>query len=320
MPLSRCPADSRIPVLVIFAPTACGKTALAEELFGGSSLFRFKGQAEVISADSQAVYKGLDIGTAKPSASQRAEIPYHLIDTASPQEQFSLGHFMEAADRLCGEIWSRKNIPVVLGGTGFYIRNFLLGAPAAPESRPEIRSQIQNRLASAGREALYAELEIVDPASAKKISPHDGYRICRALEVFYSCGTPLSSFALPSKLRSRYSFCTLVLHRSIEELRLRISSRVEQMFAQGLEQEVERLRKNGITEDCPAMKAIGYREFFIEGLSPAQIKERIKTDSCRYARKQCAFMRGIPGAVSADADDKEKIREIVLRFFSSWLL
>lgn len=320
MPLSRCRADGCLPVLVIFAPTACGKTALAEELFGQGSLFRFKGRAEVISADSQAVYKGLDIGTAKPSAVQRSEIPYHLIDVACPQEQFSLGNFMEAADRLCGEIWSRGKIPVVLGGTGFYIRNFLLGAPCTPESRSEIRSQIRQKLACAGAEALFAELEIVDPAYAEKISVHDEYRICRALEVFYSCGKPLSSFLLPSQLRSGYDFCTLVLSRPAQELCRRIDARVEQMFEQGLVQEVARLRRNGVTADCPAMKAIGYSEFFISGLSLSQIKERIKTDSRRYAKKQRAFMRGIPGAVTVSADDKETIRNVVSSFFSSWLL
>lgn len=308
-----------IPVIVVFAPTACGKTALAEDLFGKSSSFVFKGKAEVISADSQAVYRGLDIGTAKPSKKEREELAFHLIDIAEPQEQFGLGDFLEAADSLCAQIWSKKKIPVVTGGTGFYIRNFLLGPPSTPESRPEIRAQIKQRLSDLGKESLYAELKIVDPASAKKININDEYRLCRALEIFYSCGKPLSSFSLPCKLRSQYNFCTLILNRSREELYERIDLRVEKMFEAGLAQEVEALKKSGLTKDSPAMKAIGYSEFFMDGLSLEQIKEKIKFNSHRYAKKQYTFMRGIPGAIVVQADDKERIKKIILDFISSVL-
>lgn len=309
-----------IPVIVVFAPTACGKTALAEDLFGKSSSFVFKGKAEVISADSQAVYKGLDIGTAKPTKEEQQEIPFHLIDVASPQEQFGLGKFLESADSLCAQIWRRKKIPLVIGGTGFYIRNFLLGSPSTPESRPEIREQIKQKLADLGKESLYAELKIVDPVSAKKININDEYRICRALEIFYSCEKPLSSFSLPCELRKQYKFCTLILNRSREELYKRIDLRVEKMFEAGLAHEVEVLKKSGLTKDSPAMKAIGYSEFFIEGLSLEQIKEKIKFNSHRYAKKQYTFMRGIPEACIVDADDKEKIKQIISSFLSSVLL
>ena len=309
-----------IPVIVVFAPTACGKTALAEDLFGKGSSFVFKGKAEVISADSQAVYKGLDIGTAKPTKEEQQEIPFHLIDVANPQEQFGLGDFLESADSLCAQIWSRKKIPLIIGGTGFYIRNFLLGPPSTPESRPEIRAQIKQKLCDLGKESLYAELKIVDSESAKRININDEYRICRALEVFYSCGKPLSSFRLPCRLRNQYKFCTLILNRSREELYKRIDLRVEKMFELGLAHEVEGLKKSGLTKDSPAMKAIGYSEFFIDGLSLEKIKEKIKFDSHRYAKKQYTFMRGIPEACIVDADDKEKIKQIISSFLSSVLL
>lgn len=310
------PSADITPVIVIFAPTACGKTALAGELFGRSSRFDFKGKAEAVSADSQAVYTELEIGTAKPSKEERAELPYHLVDFVSPEKQFGLGDFMENADSACRSIWSRKKIPLVIGGTGFYIRNFLLGSPETPQSRPEIRRMIREKLVWQGKDGIFAELENVDPVSAKKISRNDEYRICRALEIFYSCGKPLSSFSVSENLRKEYDFCTIILNRPREELYKRIDFRVEKMFQDGLAEEVDALKKKGFSEKTPAMKAIGYSEFFLPGLSADEIKEKIKTDTRQYAKKQYTFMSGIPDATEIYADDTEKIAQIVRNFVS----
>lgn len=311
-------ADSaKIPVIVFFAPTATGKTALTLDLFGSGSLFDFKNKAEILSCDSQAVYKYFDIGTAKPTPEERAAVPYHLVDFADPAIQFGLGEFMEEADRLCGEIWSRKNVPVLCGGTGFYARNFILGAPTTPESDEKIRVHIKEKLAELGKESLYAELKIVDPLSARKININDEYRICRALEVFYTSGKPLSSYALPDVPRSQYEFLTIILYRDKDDLYRRIDLRVEKMFEEGLAEEIEKLKSMGYTKDTPAMKAIGYSEFFIDGLSVDQVKEKIKNDSHHYAKKQYTFMRGIPGAVTVDADDKDRVAMLVGDFISS---
>ena len=311
-------ADSaKIPVIVFFAPTATGKTALTLELFGSGSLFDFKNKAEILSCDSQAVYKYFDIGTAKPTPEERAAVPYHLVDFADPAIQFGLGEFMEEADRLCGEIWSRKNVPVLCGGTGFYARNFILGAPTTPESDEKIRVHIKEKLAELGKESLYAELKIVDPLSARKININDEYRICRALEVFYTSGKPLSSYALPDVPRSQYEFLTIILNRDKDDLYRRIDLRVEKMFEEGLAEEIEKLKSMGYTKDTPAMKAIGYSEFFIDGLSVDQVKEKIKNDSHHYAKKQYTFMRGIPGALTVDADDKDRVARLVGDFISS---
>ena len=311
-------ADSaKIPVIVFFAPTATGKTALTLELFGSGSLFDFKNKAEILSCDSQAVYKYFDIGTAKPTPEERAAVPYHLVDFADPAIQFGLGEFMEEADRLCGEIWSRKNVPVLCGGTGFYARNFILGAPTTPESDEKIRVHIKEKLAELGKESLYAELKIVDPLSARKININDEYRICRALEVFYTSGKPLSSYALPDVPRSQYEFLTIILNRDKDDLYRRIDLRVEKMFEEGLAEEIEKLKSMGYTKNTPAMKAIGYSEFFIDGLSVDQVKEKIKNDSHHYAKKQYTFMRGIPGAVTVDADDKDRVARLVGDFISS---
>ena len=311
-------ADSaKIPVIVFFAPTATGKTALTLELFGSGSLFDFKNKAEILSCDSQAVYKYFDIGTAKPTPEERAAVPYHLVDFADPAIQFGLGEFMEESDRLCGEIWSRKNVPVLCGGTGFYARNFILGAPTTPESDEEIRVHIKEKLAELGKESLYAELKIVDPLSARKININDEYRICRALEVFYTSGKPLSSYALPDVPRSQYEFLTIILYRDKDDLYRRIDLRVEKMFEEGLAEEIEKLKSMGYTKDTPAMKAIGYSEFFIDGLSVDKVKEKIKNDSHHYAKKQYTFMRGIPGALTVDADDKDRVARLVGDFISS---
>lgn len=323
-----------LPVIVIFAPTACGKTALAREIFGKSSLSYFKGMGEVVSADSQAVYKGLDIGTAKPSAEEREDIPHHCIDIADPRVQFGVGEWLEEADRACREIASRKKFPIVTGGSGFYIRSFLLGLPSTPESDPEIRRQIKERLAQKGAYALYQELKECDLESAKKIRVHDSYRVCRALEVFYSSGKALSSYAVPDKLRSCYDFCIIVLTRSREDLYSRINARVDSMFDQGLCEEISGLYSQGIGSDAPGMKAIGYGEFFDPslGIDPAKmdfskiaknsdcirsLKEKIKMDSRRYAKRQYTFMRGIPNALSFDMEDRKSIEQEILRFCRS---
>ena len=304
-----------LPVIVIFAPTACGKTALAREIFGKSSLSYFKGMGEVVSADSQAVYKGLDIGTAKPSAEERVDIPHHCIDIADPRVQFGVGEWLEEADRACREIASRHKFPIVTGGSGFYIRSFLLGLPSTPESDSEIRRQIKERLAQKGAYALYQELKECDLESAKKIRVHDSYRVCRALEVFYSSGKALSSYAVPDKLRSCYDFCIIVLTRSREDLYSRINARVDAMFDLGLCKEVLDLKKQGIGRDSPAMKAIGYGEFFdcqpgIEALEAAQnsgyldaVKEKIKADSRRYAKRQLTWFSRRKEAVRLFHDD-----------------
>ncbi len=307
-----------IPVIVVFAPTASGKTSLAVELFGKDSNSSLRGMAEVVSADSQAVYRHFDIGTAKPNAFEQSQIKHHLIDIVSPEIQFGLGDFMPLADSLCSEIYSRKKIPLVIGGTGFYIRNFLLGCPKTPESNPKVRESVKKELSEHGKKALYDRLLELDPVCARKINVNDEYRICRALEVFYSSGKPLSSFALPENLRKEYDFCTIILNRPREELYDRINRRVDEMFENGLADEVEKLRKMGYDENTPAMKAIGYSEFFLPNLTNDGIRDKIKHDSHRYAKKQYTFMKGIPGAVVVDADDKNEVEKIISCKMRTW--
>ena len=191
--------DNKIPVIVIFAPTASGKTALTKELFcKQGSHFLFK--AQIISADSQAVYKGMDIGTAKSEPELRCLIPHHLIDIRTPDQQYNVSDFVDDADSLCKQIYSQGDIPVVCGGTGFYIRNFLYGVPKTPVSDETLRNRLKQRIATEGNEALYKELQKIDPESAARIHINDAYRICRALEVYYLTGKTRTSFALEPKI------------------------------------------------------------------------------------------------------------------------
>lgn len=288
--------EKKIPAIVIFAPTATGKTALTVKLFGKGSHSFFKDKAEIISADSMAVYKYMNIGTAKPDKNLTDQIPHHLIDLVTPDIQFSVSDFVERADEAAGGIFEKGKIPVIAGGTGFYIRNFLLGLPDTPESNPEIRNNLKSELEKSGLDFMYEKLKLVDPQSAEKINLNDAYRILRALEVFYLTGKPRSSFELSEKLRDRYDFITIILERDREDLYKRIDTRIDEMFSQGLCDEVESLKKMGYTKEMPGMQAIGYREFFMDLKSEEEIKEKIKHDSHKYAKKQYVFMKGIPNA------------------------
>ena len=297
--------------MVIFAPTASGKTALTRELFSPQGS-HFILNAEIISADSQAVYKGMDIGTAKPETDLRQELPHHLVDIITPDQQYNVSDFVDAADAACQSIFERGKLPVICGGTGFYIRNFLYGVAKTPVSDPEIREKLKERIKTEGNQALYDELKRVDPQSAAKIHPNDAYRICRALEVYEISGQTRTSFKLEPVLRPQYDFLFLVLEPPREVLYERIRQRVDMMFEAGLEQEVRALVQKGYRKDSPGMKAIGYSEWFGEDgslLGPDhinQIKEEIKHHSCKYAKKQYTYIRDIPGSTIIDFSGTEE--------------
>ena len=307
--------NTRIPVIVIFAPTASGKTALTRELFCKSGS-HFILNAEIVSADSQAVYKGMDIGTAKPDADLCKELPHHLINLVESDVQFTVADFVTAADKACREIYERGKVPVVCGGTGFYIRCFLFGLPVTPESNPQIREQIKNRIEKEGNEALYAELQVVDPQSAAVISPNDAYRICRSLEVFYTTGKTRSSYVVSKQLREQYDFKFIVLEPPRKLLYERIGARVEWMFENGLEAEVRELLQKGYTKETPGMKAIGYSEWFDESADINEIKAAIIHHSCKYAKKQFTYIRDIPGSIilpfSSTEQDIAKVAELLI--------
>lgn len=307
--------SQKLPVIVIFAPTASGKTALTRELFSPKGS-HFILNAEIISADSQSVYKGMDIGTAKPTKEFCKEIPHHLIDILTPDKQFNVSDFVDYADSACEQIFSKGKIPVVCGGTGFYIRNFLYGVPKTPVSDEKIRLQLQERIKNEGNQSLYDELMKVDPVSANKIHVNDSYRICRALEVFYITGKTRTSFQIEqNKLRDKYDFKFIVLQPERELLYKRIRERVDLMFEMGLENEIYELKKQGYNQSSPGLKAIGYSEWF-EYSDIDTIREEIKHHSCKYAKKQFTYIRDIPGSYiipfSGSDENYQFIKKIIL--------
>lgn len=323
---------AKVPVLVIFAPTAAGKTALLQDLFGKGSPYFFKGKAEVVSADSMQVYRSMNIGTAKPDIDLQNELPHHLIDLCNPDEQFSASKFIDCAQECCKEIYSRKKIPVIAGGTGFYIKSFLQGLPDTPPSDPEVRQNLKEREKSEGIEKLYSELQQIDPISAARINKNDAYRILRAIEVYICAKRPLSSFKIPNELRDGFDFCTIVIGRGREELYERINKRVDIMFDQGLEAEYNSLIKAGYKSDSPGMSAIGYREFaeiFPDGIPSVKnddvlqklfdIREKIKKDSRNYAKKQYTIMKDIPEAEFLPLYGEQTISGAILEKISNFM-
>jgi tRNA dimethylallyltransferase len=263
------------------------------------------------------VYQGMDIGTAKPGREVRERLPHHLIDVADPSHQFSVGEFVRRADELVEEIAGRGRLPVVSGGTAFYLRGFLYGLPQTPRQVPEIRGGLKRELLEKGPEALLAELERTDPQSAARIPRRDIYRVLRALEVVRSTGRPLSSIHVPQEPRGRFRTLLIGLEREREDLYRRIEARVDRMFEQGLVAEVAALIERGYTEEDPGMQGIGYREFFSmrRGCPTlADTRERIRRNTRRYAKRQITFFRSLPGVHWLHREAEEEIRGLIDRF------
>ena len=313
----------KVPVLILFGPTASGKTALLERLFGGAD-----GDggvsAEIISADSMQVYRGMDIGTAKPTPEERRNIPHHLIDIRNPDEQFNAGEFVRLAEEACIAVTKRGGLPVVSGGTGFYLKNLVLGLSEAPPSDKEIRSSLREELIERGIVPLIEELVKVDPVSASRIHINDEYRIIRALEVYRLTGRPLSAFSSPwnytgekktavvvpeSPIIFRGDFCFRLvgLQRTRDDLYRRINERTAAMFREDLPGEVRKLFEAGYTPFDPGFRAIGYREFFIENPRASDvgsywrlledlvgIEALVAQNSRRYAKRQITFFSSLP--------------------------
>lgn len=312
-----------LPAVILFGPTASGKTGLLEALFAKT------GEAEAVSADSMQAYRGMDIGTAKPPPALREALPHHLIDIKEPGEQFSAGEFARLAGEACAAIHSRGRLPVLSGGAGFYLKNFIFGPPASPPSDAAIREKLAAEFrGDSGR--MLAELREADPQSAERIHPNDEYRLLRALEVLRLTGRPLSSFAAnETRAGGRHRLLLIGLEWERDALYRRIDRRCRDMFRQGLADEVRALFAKGYTPRDPGLKAIGYREFFVEDESGWRlsadiggVEELTARNSRRYAKRQLTWFRNVDGvewiAVDERADALKKaaaaIRLRVARF------
>jgi len=296
---------------VLFGPTAVGKSELLLSLLDS----RF----EVISADSLQVYRHMELGTAKPSAADRASIPYHVFDVADPSEQFSAGRFVTEAEALVPAVWGRGRIPLIAGGTAFYITSLLYGLPEAPPVDSMTRERLRLMERQQGREALYRMLEERDPQAAARIQRNDRYRVMRALEVIQTTGRSLFSFRWPRSPRTDMRFLVIGLERPREEVYRRIDARVRAMFAAGLVDEVKGLLAMGYGPSDPGMRGIGYRELLdmrVGCETLAEVRDRIARDTRRYAKRQLTFFRRVPDVVWMNPDQPSAVRARIEAFIA----
>jgi len=310
--------DDDLPVVVITGPTAGGKTSLSIELAR-----RFEG--EVVNADSMQVYRGMDIGTAKPTLEQRGEVPHHLFDIVLPNADYSAGHYAEGARRVAADIHARGKVVFLTGGTGLYIRAFLEGLVDTGGADDALRTELEAEHAKAVAERdpgrLHRRLEELDAEAAARIHANDLRRIIRAIEIAHHAGR------VASDVRARHGFADRPfrsLHLAIDPgrdiINVRIDRRCEQMIEDGLLREVRRLRNEGYGPELRPMKAIGYRHInpVVDGIDTlANALVAMQADTRRFARRQRTWLRKVDDVVWLDPEDREAIFDRVKAFLSA---
>jgi tRNA dimethylallyltransferase len=282
------------PLIILTGPTGVGKSelgsALAENLNG-----------EIISADSMQVYKYFDIGSAKPSYKLRKKVPHHLVDILEPDEEYNASLFREDAEKIIRRLHGEGKTPVVVGGTGLYIKSLTHGLECATEPSPAIRQEIRWEMKQKGVEKMHGELARVDPVSSRVISPNDPVRIERALEVYRSTGRPLSEFNKQDIKKSapRFDISLIVLNAPRNYLYSRIETRVDSMMEEGLVDEVLDLLKRGYSRKLKPFMGLGYKQVLtlIDGVDSLQtVVDSIKKETRHYAKRQLTWFRKMEGA------------------------
>lgn len=275
-------------LVVIVGPTAVGKTKISVQLaekFGG----------EIVSADSRQVYRFMDIGTAKPSPDDMRRIPHHMIDVVNPDEEYTAADYRRDAHAAIKSIFLKGKIPIMVGGSGLYIRAVIDGIFPGPGSDRKIREKLEKEVEMSGLPSLYDRLCKVDPVASSRIHPNDKRRIIRALEIYEVTGKPISSLQEEGKKKEAgYSTVMIGLNRPRKELYRRIEERVEEIFQQGFVEEVKTLLDKGYEESLISMEALGYREvikFLKSEISLELAKKKVKQNTCHYARRQLIWFR-----------------------------
>lgn len=296
-------------VVFIMGPTASGKTALALELAKHVD-------CEIISVDSALIYQSMDIGTAKPTSEELAQVPHHLIDIIDPAMSYSVSQFRTDAERLIADILSRNKIPVLVGGTMMYYNALVKGLSTLPASNACVRAEIEEQGMEKGWSHMHAQLALVDPVCAARIHPNDPQRITRALEVFQLSGRPLSELQQESSGPIPYRVAQFAIapeERSV--LHERIAMRFEQMIAQGFESEVQELKDRGdLFEDLPAIRCVGYRQMwqYLSGqLSHAEMVERGVIATRQLAKRQITWLRGWDDVIWLDTFAADNVYHIL---------
>ena len=296
--------NDRPAMLCLAGPTASGKTAAALAI---ADAFAATRPVEIVSVDSALVNRGMDIGTAKPNADERARVPHHLIDIIEPTQAYSAAQFVGDASRLVAEIHSRDHLPLLVGGTMLYFKALFEGLDAMPASDPSIRSALDDEAARVGWPAMHSQLAQVDPITAARLAPGDSQRIQRALEVWRLSGRPLSSFHSAKPARDTPPLISLEPNDRAW-LHERIGQRFAAMLDAGLVDEVKRLRARGdLHAELPAMRCVGYRQTW-DALDRGELDTLLEKGSAatrQLAKRQLTWLRSMPQreVIACDAPD-----------------
>jgi tRNA dimethylallyltransferase len=302
--------EAGAPVLAVLGPTASGKSALSLALAEIAN-------GEILCCDSAQVYRGLDIGTAKPTPAEQAARPHHLLDLVSPAEPFHAAAWAQLARAAISEVTGRGRLPIIVGGTGLYFRALTRGLFEAPPSDPAIRARHQADAAASGVASLYQRLQGIDPAAAAAILPGDLLRISRALEVYEQTGVPITELRRRAAPTAPLRLYSVILDPPTPVLRPRIEARVEAMMAAGFLEEVRRLRAAGLGASR-AMQALGYRQLGAHLDGALTLEAAIadtKSATFAYARRQRTWFRREPATLRAEAPpDPRALAEAVSRW------
>ena len=293
------------PVVVIVGPTAVGKSRVAVEV---AKAF----ETEVLTADSRQVYRGMDVGTDKPVPEERQGVPHRLIDLVSPDESFNAGLYRRQALDEIERLYRDCRLPLVVGGTGLYVRTLLKGLCGAPPNDPTMRAVLRQEAKDQGHDRLYARLVAVDPVAAARLHPRDESKVIRALEVYQLSGRRMSEFQQEHRFAERpFSALIIGLNRDRDALYRRIEERIDWQLAHGLIAETKQLLAQGYQLDSAAMKGLGYRqvaEYLAGEYDVVEMVRRFKRDTRHYSKRQMTWFRKEPGIQWLTIEELEPVQ------------
>jgi tRNA dimethylallyltransferase len=306
-----CPTPEKPKIIVICGPTGVGKTSVGIDL---ARVF----DGEIISADSMQIYRYMDIGTAKPTGEELASAPHHMINIVDPDEDFDAAQFSDRARPLIPKIQNRRKLPVVVGGTGFYIKSLLYGIFKSRAIDPEIRSRLRKDAKEKGSGFMYDRLKQIDPATAKRLHPNDSYRVIRALETIESTGRSILEHHQNHGFRDNpFDGLKIGLQMDRQMLYRRIDRRVDSMIEAGLEDEVKKLFDMGYSANLKSMQSIGYRhmaDFVERRLSRDECIRTLKRDTRRFAKRQFTWFGADKEIIWLRPDQSKRIHKLVNEF------